>query len=70
MIKIKCSLCGERYNIYHQEGNNVDVDPHNCPFIEESSVAFVDRVCSLCKEQIRCRRDGFECNEAVEWTVH
>ena len=62
---IKCSLCGENYSIYHQEGNLIDVDLNTCPFQDEDPVAFVVRVCSICKNQIRCRRDGFECEEAI-----
>lgn len=63
---IKCSLCGEAYDIYYSDAGVIDVNPHICPFVDEDPVAFVDRVCPTCDDQIRCRRDGFECKEAIK----
>ena len=63
-MDIKCSLCGEKYSVYFQDGDSIDVDPHTCPIVEENAVAFITRVCSTCDDQIRCIRDGFECREA------
>ena len=62
---IRCSLCGEEYNITYNWGEGViEVAPHRCNNID---VPFVKRVCeSGCPNLIRCRRDGFECREAWE----
>jgi len=62
---IKCSLCGEEYTIYHQDRFHINVDPHWCDYMTKS---FFERVCTKCDSLIRCRRDGFECKEAVgDW---
>ena len=61
---IKCSLCGDEYDITYQRDGVIDVVPHRCDRIEMS---FIDRVCNNgCPNLIRCRRDGFDCREAWE----
>ena len=59
---IRCSLCGDEYDITYQRDGVIDVAPHRCDLIE---LSFIERVCNNgCPNLIRCRRDGFDCREA------
>jgi len=59
---IRCSICGDEYDITYQKDGVIDVAPHRCDLIE---LSFIERVCNNgCPNLIRCRRDGFDCREA------
>ena len=63
-MEIICDLCDQEYKIsYHPEQYKIYVSPHWCNKME---ISFYDRVCTSCDSLIRCRRDGFECSEALE----
>ena len=59
---IKCNRCDEELTIINQVGHTIEVAPHTCYNMGQS---FFDRVCTKCPSLIRCRRDGFECREAL-----
>ena len=59
---IKCNRCDEELTIINQVGHTIEVAPHTC---YNMGLSFFDRVCTKCPSLIRCRRDGFECREAL-----
>jgi hypothetical protein len=61
-MEIKCGFCGNKFSILHQDGDTLIINPHWCDYMQMS---YYDKVCTSCDSLIRCRRDGFDCREAV-----
>jgi hypothetical protein len=64
IMVIKCGFCGNKFSILHQDGDTLIINPHWCDYMQMS---YYDKVCTSCDSLIRCRRDGFDCREAVAY---